>query len=208
VSLQRIDCVAKRLADVCVSSVGLVLLAPWLALSAVLVLITMGPPILFRQKRAGRNGVPFTLYKLRTMTEERDVHGHLLPDSSRLTCTGRFLRRTSIDELPQLWNVLRGEMSLVGPRPLYTQYVSRYSPQERRRLEVKPGITGWAQVNGRNAVSWPRRFEMDVWYIDHWSMWLDFRILWLTAARVLKGGEISACNHATMPEFLGTTFDG
>jgi sugar transferase EpsL len=198
----------KRLVDLWVCAAGLVVTAPCITLGAALVLVTMGQPILFRQRRAGRGGAPFTLYKLRTMTDERDIAGQLLPDARRLTGVGRFLRRTSIDELPQLWNVLRGDMSLVGPRPLFTEYVERYSPRERRRLEVRPGITGWAQVNGRNSVPWTRRFEMDVWYVDHRSLWLDLRILWLTLAAVIAGSEIAARNHATMPEFLGTRSNG
>jgi sugar transferase EpsL len=198
----------KRLADIGLSSIGLLLAAPWLALGSVLILVTMGPPVLFRQKRAGRGGVPFTLYKLRTMTEETDSEGALLADALRLRPAGQWLRRFSIDELPQLWNVLKGEMSVVGPRPLYTRYVPLYSARQRRRLDVKPGITGWAQVNGRNSIPWARRFEMDVWYVEHRSLWLDLRILWLTLARVARAGEIAESGHATMSEFLGTPSDG
>jgi lipopolysaccharide/colanic/teichoic acid biosynthesis glycosyltransferase len=198
----------KRLVDLVVSFCGLILLAPLLATCAVSIRLAMGPPTLFQQIRAGRNGSPFALYKFRTMTDEKDATGRLLPDDHRLTRIGRFLRRSSIDELPQLWNVVRGEMSLVGPRPLFIQYVKRYSPRERRRLEVTPGITGWAQANGRNSLPWSRKFELDVWYVDHWSLGLDFWILALTVIRVLRGCGISEGHHPTMTEFLGTTIDG
>jgi lipopolysaccharide/colanic/teichoic acid biosynthesis glycosyltransferase len=164
----------------------------------------MRVPAIFCQRRAGRGGKPFTVYKLRTMTETRDRAGNLLPEAQRLTHLGKLLRKTSVDELPQLVNVLRGEMSLVGPRPLYVEYLSRYDSFQRRRLEVRPGITGWAQIHGRNAIRWDEKFKLDVWYVDHWSLWLDFRILASTVLKVISGTGISQENHATMPEFLGT----
>lgn len=166
--------------------------------------VKMGRPVLFRQERIGMGGRPFTLYKFRTM--DRAGNGGRLgqPDEKRLTPLGRSLRLLSLDEVPQLVNVLIGDMSLVGPRPLLPQYLDRYTPEQARRHEVKPGITGWAQVNGRNALSWEEKFALDVWYVDNWTMGLDVKILWMTVVQVLKGTGISAAGHATMPEFMGT----
>jgi lipopolysaccharide/colanic/teichoic acid biosynthesis glycosyltransferase len=163
----------------------------------------MRGPVLFRQIRPGKYAQPFTLLKFRTMTVARDIHGQLLPDGERITRLGRFLRACSLDELPQLWNVLRGDMSLVGPRPLLMQYLARYTPEQLRRHQVSPGITGWAQVNGRNALSWDEKFAMDTWYVDHWNLLLDARILAITLRKVLTRQGISNQNHATMPEFMG-----
>ncbi len=163
----------------------------------------MGGRPLFLQRRPGLNGVPFELVKFRTMNDDRGEDGQLLPDEERLTRFGRFLRSTSLDELPELWNVLKGEMSLVGPRPLLTRYLERYTPEQARRHEMKPGITGWAQVNGRNAISWEEKFRLDVSYVDNWSLWLDFRILFLTIGKTVRREGISAESHATMPEFMG-----
>lgn len=163
----------------------------------------LGSPVLFKQIRPGLHGKPFTMVKFRTMTDARDASGALLPDAQRLTPFGRFLRASSLDELPELWNVLRGEMSLVGPRPLLMEYLPLYSPEQARRHEVRPGITGWAQVNGRNAISWPEKFALDVWYVDNRSLWLDMRILLLTVRKVLVRDGISAAGEATMPRFEG-----
>jgi lipopolysaccharide/colanic/teichoic acid biosynthesis glycosyltransferase len=163
----------------------------------------MPGPVFFRQTRPGLRGKPFTLYKLRTMTLERDAHGRLLPDAERITPLGSFLRASSLDELPELINVINGEMSLVGPRPLLMAYLRRYTPEQARRHEVKPGLTGWAQVNGRNAISWPQKFALDVWYVDHRSLALDLRILLLTVRNVLRREGISQAGHATMQEFMG-----
>ncbi len=194
----------KRLLDVAGAGVGLLLSSPVLGLVALWIRVSMGRPILFRQERAGLGGGPLRLYKLRTMTEERGPDGRLLPDEERLTRLGRWLRRWSVDELPQLWNVLKGDMSLVGPRPLLVEYVRRYSARQRKRLEVKPGITGWAQVRGRNALTWEEKFELDVWYVENWSLWLDIKILALTAWKVLRGEGISQPGYATMQEFMGS----
>lgn len=194
---------AKRIMDILVASAALMLLAPPLLLLSVLVRISFGSPVLFRQVRPGLHGRPFMMVKFRTMTDERGEDGELLPDAQRLTAFGRFLRASSLDELPELWNVLRGEMSLVGPRPLLMEYLPLYSPEQARRHEVRPGITGWAQVNGRNAVSWEERFKLDVWYVDHSSLWLDLRILWLTVRKVIVREGISAQGEATMPRFTG-----
>ena len=193
----------KRLFDVVVSLTALVLLSPLLLLLAVWIRITMGSPVLFRQTRPGLHGKPFTMYKFRTMTDERDAEGNLLPDEQRLTRLGRFLRSTSLDELPELINVLKGEMSLVGPRPLLMKYLDRYTPEQFRRHEVKPGITGWAQVNGRNAISWEEKFKLDVWYVDNWNLWLDLKILLMTLVKVFRREGISHGSEATMPEFRG-----
>lgn len=198
----------KRLFDLAaVLVLGLPALVVGIAV-AVLVRSRLGSPVLFRQRRPGRHARPFGLYKFRTMTDARDSSGKLLPDEVRLTRIGRILRKLSLDELPQLVNVLRGDMSLVGPRPLLMQYVERYTPRQARRMEVRPGITGWAQVNGRNALSWEERFELDVWYVDHRSLALDLKILALTALRVLQRDGVSAEGHATMPEFRGTAAPG
>lgn len=193
----------KRTLDILVASAALILLSPILACTAVLVAINLGRPVLFRQVRPGLNGKPFTLVKFRSMRDAKDSSGKPLPDAERLTGFGRMLRATSLDELPELWNVLKGEMSLVGPRPLITAYLDRYSPEQARRHEIRPGITGWAQVNGRNAVSWDERFAMDVWYVDNHSLWLDARIILLTFLAVIKRDGVSAEGHATMPEFMG-----
>lgn len=194
----------KRLLDLLASAIGLLLLAVPLALLAWQVRRKLGSPVLFTQVRPGLHGKPFRMVKFRTMTDARDASGALLPDAQRLTPFGRFLRASSLDELPELWNVLRGEMSLVGPRPLLMQYLPLYSPEQARRHEVRPGITGWAQVNGRNAISWADKFALDVWYVDHRSLWLDVRILWLTVRKVLVRDGISAAGEATMPAFTGT----
>jgi lipopolysaccharide/colanic/teichoic acid biosynthesis glycosyltransferase len=166
--------------------------------------LTMGSPVLFRQVRPGRYCRLFTLFKFRTMRNTTAPEGAPLPDTERLTPLGTFLRRTSLDELPQLWNVLRGDLSLVGPRPLLPEYLDRYTTIQARRHEVRPGITGWAQVNGRNALSWEDKFALDVWYVDNWNLWLDLRILWLTLIKVLRREGIQAADHATMPEFKGS----
>lgn len=193
----------KRALDVVVSAVALVLLSPVLVAVAVLVWLE-GRPILFRQQRPGYKGVPFSALKFRSMTDQRDEQGRLLPDGARITRLGAFLRRSSLDELPQFWNVLRGDMSLVGPRPLLMQYLDRYTPEQARRHSVPPGITGWTQVNGRNDLAWEQKLALDVWYVDHWSLWLDFRILAITVWKVLKGEGIAAEGSATMPEFMGS----
>lgn len=194
----------KRAIDVLASSVGLVLLSPILLIAGLLILLFMGRPIFFRQLRPGKYGEPFKLVKFRTMRDATDVSGNPLPDRERLTRVGRLLRATSLDELPQLWNVLHGDLSLVGPRPLLMEYLDRYTPEQMRRHEVLPGITGWAQVNGRNELSWSEKFQLDVWYVDNWSLWLDLRILCMTFWRVLKREGISQHGHATAPEFKPT----
>jgi sugar transferase EpsL len=197
----------KRLIDLAVSSIALLFLFPLMAIVALLVRLRMGSPVLFSQDRAGIHGRTFRLYKFRTMTLERDSLGKLLSDDLRLTALGNFLRSASLDELPQLWNVLRGDMSLVGPRPLLVHYEQRYSEHQRRRSEVKPGITGWAQVNGRNEISWAQKFDLDVWYVDHCSLLLDLTILGKTAGHVLRRKAISQPGHATAVEFSGTPQD-
>jgi len=193
----------KRALDLILIMPAMVILSPLLAVLALLIHHHFGSPILFRQQRPGLHGKPFTLYKFRTMTDDRDAQGNLLPDAERLTPFGRFLRSTSLDELPELWNVLKGEMSLVGPRPLLMQYLNRYTPQQMRRHEVRPGMTGWAQINGRNALSWEEKFKMDVWYVDNVSLWLDLKILALTVWKILKREGISQPGQATMTEFMG-----
>jgi lipopolysaccharide/colanic/teichoic acid biosynthesis glycosyltransferase len=193
----------KRLFDLLASAFGLLILAVPLAVLAWLVRRKLGSPVLFSQVRPGLHGRPFLMVKFRTMTDERDANGVLLPDAQRLTAFGRFLRASSLDELPELWNVLRGDMSLVGPRPLLMEYLPLYTPEQARRHEVSPGITGWAQVNGRNAISWADKFALDVWYVDHRSLWLDVQILWRTVSKVLVRDGISAPGDATMPKFEG-----
>ena len=197
----------KRLFDVMTASIALLILAPFLVALAAAVKVALGSPVLFRQLRPGLGGRPFKLLKFRTMRDAVDAHGRPLPDSERLTGFGRFLRATSLDELPELWNVVRGDMSLVGPRPLLVQYLDRYSPEQARRHEVRPGLTGWAQVNGRNAIDWPQKLAMDVWYVDHRSFWLDLRILARTIGQVLSRKGVSSEGCATMPEFMGEASD-
>lgn len=200
----RMALMIKRLLDLIVALVGLVLLAPVLIVVALAILATMGRPILFRQVRPGYQGRPFTLCKFRTMREAFNPDGSPLPAADRLNRLGRFLRATSLDEIPQLWNVFRGEMSLVGPRPLLMQYLPLYTPEQARRHDVAPGITGWAQVNGRNAISWEEKFRHDVWYIENWSLLLDAKIIMLTLKKVVKREGISAKGSEIMPQFQGT----
>jgi lipopolysaccharide/colanic/teichoic acid biosynthesis glycosyltransferase len=194
----------KRLFDLVATGGGLLLIWPVLLVLALLVRIRLGSPVFFRQTRPGPRGQPFVMYKFRTMCDERDAGGHLLPDAQRLTGLGRFLRGTSLDELPELFNVLKGEMSLVGPRPLLMEYLPLYSPDQARRHEVRPGITGWAQVNGRNAISWEEKFRLDVWYVDNQTLWLDIKILWMTLVKVFKREGISQEGQATAEKFTGT----
>jgi len=175
-----------------------------LALTALIVAVNLGRPMIFRQERAGFRGKPFIIYKFRSMSDARDGHGNLLPDEKRLTRFGKFLRASSLDELPELWNVLKGEMSLIGPRPLLVSYLPRYNAEQARRHHVLPGITGWAQVNGRNNVSWEIKFELDVWYVDNWSVWLDLKILYKTIAKVITREGINQPGNATATEFMGT----
>jgi len=194
----------KRAFDLVASLLALILLSPLLGLIVLTVRLTMGSSALFRQVRPGLRGEPFTIYKFRTMTDACDAQGNLLPDAERLTPFGRFLRSASLDELPELLNVLKGDMSLVGPRPLLMQYLDRYTPEQMSRHEVKPGITGWAQVNGRNALTWEQKFALDVWYVDNRSLWLDVKIIALTAWKILKREGISQPGQATMEEFAGS----
>ncbi|MEO5972536.1 MAG: sugar transferase [Sphingomicrobium sp.] len=193
----------KRLFDLVAASAALVLLSPLLLVVALLVRLRLGSPVLFRQVRPGLHARPFTVLKFRTMLDATAPDGHPLPDAERLTRFGRFLRASSLDELPGLWNVVKGEMSLVGPRPLLMEYVPLYTPEQARRHDVRPGITGWAQVNGRNALSWDDKFALDIWYVDHRSLWLDLRIVWQTLLKVASSHGISAEGEATMPKFTG-----
>jgi lipopolysaccharide/colanic/teichoic acid biosynthesis glycosyltransferase len=195
--------VTKRVFDRVVAATVLIAASPIMATAAVAIRATLGTPVLFRQKRPGRHGELFEFLKFRTMRDAVDRNGTPLPDADRLTPLGRFLRASSIDELPQLLNVLRGELSLVGPRPLLARYLPRYSPEQARRHDVLPGITGWAQIHGRNSCSWPEKLSYDVWYVDNWSLLLDLRILARTASAVLRRDGISSPGHATMPEFMG-----
>lgn len=194
----------KRALDLSLSLAVLPLISPFMLVLAGLVRVLLGHPVLFRQERPGLRGGLFTLYKFRTMTAARDRRGNLLPDARRLTPFGRFLRSTSLDEFPELWNVLRGDMSLVGPRPLLMQYLDRYTPEQARRHDVRPGVTGWAQVNGRNALNWEQKFALDVWYVDHASCWLDMKIIALTLWKVFSRDGISQPGQATMHEFQGS----
>ena len=186
---------------------GLIVLAPLFALVAIAVRVDVGSPVMFRQARPGLNGCPFKLIKFRTMRDACDSEGQTLPDEARLTRFGNFLRSTSLDELPELWNVVRGEMSLVGPRPLLMQYLPRYSARQARRHEVRPGITGWTQINGRNTLSWEEKFDLDIWYVENHSFILDLKILLKTLAKVFSRDGVSAQGHATMPEFKGNSGD-
>ena len=196
---------SKRLLDLLLTIPGAILISPLVAVLALLVRWRLGSPVLFVQIRPGLRGEPFKLYKLRTMTEAHDEAGQSLPDEARLTGVGRFLRSFSLDELPEVFNVLRGEMSLVGPRPLLMAYLERYTPEQARRHDVLPGMTGWAQVNGRNAIGWDQRFALDVWYVDHWSLILDVRILGLTAMKTLKREGVTPADRATSDEFMGSS---
>lgn len=194
---------SKRLFDFLLTLLGLVIISPILLLSILLVRIKIGKPVLFIQERPGCHGKLFRIYKFRTMTDKKDADGNLLPDRERLIPAGQFLRSTSLDELPELINVLKGDMSLVGPRPLLKEYLERYTPEQARRHNVRPGITGWAQVNGRNSLSWEEKFKLDIWYVDNRSLWLDIKILFLTLWKTVKRENISQDGQATMSKFMG-----
>lgn len=194
----------KRLFDLSAALVGLILLSPLILVLILLIRLKLGSPVFFTQTRPGLHGKPFKMIKFRSMTDARDTDGNLLPDSIRLTAFGRFLRSTSLDELPELWNVLKGDMSLVGPRPLLMEYLPLYTSEQARRHESRPGITGWAQINGRNAISWEAKFKLDVWYVDNQSFWLDLKILVLTLKKVFVREGISAEGEATMSKFTGS----
>lgn len=194
----------KRLFDIVAGGLLLIIFTPLLLLLALLVRVKLGSPVFFRQGRAGLHGREFRMIKFRSMTDGRDAQGNLLPDEDRLPRFGKILRATSLDELPELINVVKGDMSLVGPRPLLTRYLDRYTPEQNRRHEVRPGITGWAQVNGRNNLAWEDRFALDVWYVDHRSILLDLKILWMTALKVVKRSDVAQDGHATMSEFMGS----
>ena len=193
----------KRLMDILGAATGLILLSPVLAVLYVWIRRDMGAPVFFRQTRPGRGGRPFQMIKFRSMRDAKGPDGQPLPDAERLTPLGRKLRSSSLDELPELWNVLKGDMSLVGPRPLLMEYLPLYSAEQARRHEVRPGISGWAQVNGRNALSWPEKFELDVWYVDNRTIWLDLKVVWLTIVKIIRRDGISAAGEATMPKFTG-----
>lgn len=193
----------KSILDRLVAALALLFFSPLMLLVAIAIYIRMGSPIFFTQPRPGKDGCIFTFYKFRTMTNDRDFNGNLLPDEKRLTALGQFLRQTSLDELPQLWNVLKGDMSFVGPRPLLVKYLELYNLEQARRHEVKPGITGWVQVNGRNTLNWEEKFKLDIWYVDNWSLWLDLKILFLTIVKVVLREGINQEGYATMPEFTG-----
>jgi len=197
----------KRLIDLIISLTLLLFLLPVIILVAILIRFKLGTPVIFKQKRPGKDGVPFYIYKFRTMTEEKGNDGELLPDHIRLTAFGRFLRKYSLDELIQLTNVVRGELSLVGPRPLLMEYLPLYSKEQLKRHDVKPGITGWAQVNGRNLLSWEERFKLDVWYVENQSLLLDLKILYLTILKVIKSEGVQSINYVTMPDFTGNKVD-
>ena len=202
--MKDIEKLAKRVIDIFGAVCGLFLCLPLFIIIALLVRIDSSGPVLFRQERPGLHGIPFVIYKFRTMKEIYDDDGLLLSDEQRLARLGRFLRTTSIDELPELINVLKGDMSLVGPRPLLMEYLDRYTQEQARRHEVKPGITGYAQINGRNTLTWEDKYKLDVWYVDNYSLWLDIKILWMTFIKVLRREGISADGHATMPKFMGS----
>lgn len=193
----------KSLFDKLLALFLIILFSPIYIIVSIMILLKMGSPILFRQKRPGYKEKMFTIYKFRTMTNEKDINGELLPDEQRLVGVGRFIRSISLDELPQLFNVLKGEMSFVGPRPLLTEYLGLYNNEQKRRHDVLPGITGWAQVNGRNAISWEQKFELDAWYVENQSFWLDMKIVWLTFLKVVKRSDISSSSSATMEKFRG-----
>ena len=193
----------KWVLDRVMAAIVLLILSPVLLIVGIAIYFRMGTPIVFTQSRPGKDSRIFTFYKFRTMTSDRDTDGNLLPDVERTTAIGKFLRQNSLDELPQLWNVLKGDMSFVGPRPLLVEYLERYSPQQARRHDVTPGITGWAQINGRNSISWTEKFQLDVWYVDNWSLWLDLKILFLTLGKVVKKDGINQSEQETMEKFMG-----
>jgi lipopolysaccharide/colanic/teichoic acid biosynthesis glycosyltransferase len=195
----------KSLGDRLLAAIALTLLLPFVAILAIAIYFKMGSPVIFSQARVGKNNSIFTFYKFRTMNDQRDSDDKLLPDKERLTPLGEFLRQSSLDELPQLWNVLRGDMSFIGPRPLVTAYLDRYTPEQARRHEVTPGITGWAQINGRNSISWEKKFQLDLWYIDHWSLWLDMRILLQTVIKIVSREGVDEDQNTTSSEFMGTS---
>jgi lipopolysaccharide/colanic/teichoic acid biosynthesis glycosyltransferase len=200
----RYSRLVKSILDRLVAAIALILFSPLLLIVAIAIYTRMGSPILFTQQRPGKDGQIFTLYKFRTMTDDRDADGNLLPGEQRLTALGQFLRKTSLDELPQLWNVLKGDMSFIGPRPLLVAYLALYTPEQARRHEIKPGITGWSQINGRNTLSWEERFKLDVWYVEHWNLWVDFKILFITIIKVLNRQGISHPSDALMSDFQGS----
>ncbi|MCC3406933.1 MAG: sugar transferase [Microcoleus sp. PH2017_10_PVI_O_A] len=203
VIIKTISRLVKSVCDRLFAAIALVLFSPFILFVAIAISLPMGTPIVFTQPRPGKDGQIFTFYKFRTMTNDRDADGNLLSDEKRLTAIGQFLRKTSLDELPQLLNVLKGDMSFVGPRPLIVEYLERYSPEQARRHDVMPGITGWAQINGRNTISWQEKFKLDVWYVNNWSLWLDLKILFLTVWKVVKKEGISQANHVTVEDFMG-----
>ena len=194
----------KSLIDRLVAAIMLILLSPFIGILAIAIRLNMGSPIIFSQPRGGKNNSTFTFYKFRTMTDERDSEGNLLPDMERLTPLGEFLRQTSLDELPQLWNVLIGDMSFVGPRPFIAVYLERYTSEQARRHSVSPGITGWAQINGRNSITWEEKFQLDLWYIDHWNLWLDLKIIAQTVNKIVSKEGVDEDQNTTMTEFMGT----
>jgi len=206
-SFSKYSRLLKAVLDRLVAAIALLVFSPVILIVAIAIYIRMGRPIFFCQPRPGKNGRVFNVYKFRTMTSDCDADGNLLPTAQRLIPLGQFFRKTSLDELPQLWNVLKGDMSFVGPRPLLVKYLDRYTPEQARRHEVMPGITGWAQVNGRNAISWDAKFKLDVWYVDNWSLWFDLKILFLTVLKVLKRDGINQEGYATAPEFTDVLDD-
>ena len=195
----------KSVVDRLLAGFMLILLSPFIAILAIAIYIKMGSPVVFSQPRGGKDNSIFTFYKFRTMTDEKDSDGNLLPDMKRLTPLGEFLRQTSLDELPQLWNVLRGDMSFIGPRPFVAAYLERYTTEQARRHDVKPGITGWAQINGRNSISWEEKFALDLWYIEHWSLWLDLKILVSTVFKIVSKEGVDEDQNTTSTEFMGTS---
>ena len=194
----------KSIVDRLLAAVVLILLSPFITVLAIAIYFNMGSPIIFSQPRGGKNNSTFTFYKFRTMTDQKGSNGKLLPDMDRLTPLGEFLRQTSLDELPQLWNVFRGDMSFIGPRPFIAAYLDRYTPEQSRRHDVAPGITGWAQINGRNSITWEEKFALDLWYIDNWSLWLDLKILFLTVFKIVSKEGVDEDKNTTSTEFMGT----
>jgi sugar transferase EpsL len=205
VRLPKFNTIAKRLFDLLLAALAVIMLSPLLLFTAGLVFLRFGCPVFFRQRRTGLHGHSFEIWKFRTMVDAGYPNGEFLPDELRLTRFGQFLRRSSLDELPQLFNVLQGNMSLVGPRPLLPEYLPRYNDFQKRRHEVKPGITGWAQVNGRNTLTWDQKFKLDVWYVDHWNIWLDIKILWMTVITTVRSEGINQVGRATVSEFTGSS---